>query len=245
MLGLLDRSYIKKNRYGVPNPEHPRHEISKRPIEHRGNFGVEWICVFPAIVYDNRFLFDRVCPKTCGGVAYRIPSDTITLNPFEIAEVFRNYCEDAKNEALRILDEGKVLHTLGMSLGSPIAFKLANELPARSLTAITTGADLPLCIQNSVAARKFFEETANQQQNNRLFSHEDFTRALAEFSPVNNSDHLPAEIEIHLAGFDKMIPSQQGVLLVNYLRERGYAPRVTDRFFLDHISTIFLYNNRH
>jgi hypothetical protein len=232
MFGLEDLFFVLKNGYGDPD----RYDKSKIIKETSISREKPVIGFLPSFVFDDGSLRFRFIPKESSGVIYRIPKDTICPNPYEIRKTLDMIYQDATNNARDIASDN--LGVVGVSLGCTLATRLANSIPSTSLRLVVPGASLPYCIKTGLATKPIF---AKAEING--FTFEGFEKELSVFSPENNIDHLPENIEITLGGWDVMIPFRNGLDLVNSLKKKCKNPNVKVRTQYGHGFTIKRYKS--
>lgn len=206
MFGILDLiySYVLEYKDGknVKLNGKPAVKIDRKSDE-------TWFCFLPVSAF-RPIMNGSLFPKKGNVVAYLVPR--IIPNPaksyMRISRVYNDALKRAKSHAI----SGKKINILGVSLGNVIAYRLATKVKAKELISIVPGSKLPECIWDGIATRKSTRTSG--------FKFEDFNKCLSSFNPIDNVNKINSRIEIHLGGYDKVVPYKRGLELLNKLKAK-------------------------
>jgi len=233
MFGLVDRLYLRRHGYGNPD----FNGFVRSRISVRGDPKCLWMIFLPASLYDKKRYREKSILPDSLSVVYRIPQDLITQDPKEIRGelgLIYNYASSLIEFYERSLGN---IGTIGISLGTSPATKLANKYfqLITKLRLVAPGSNLISCIREGRFTSRIYEDSLK----NGTVTEQDWIDNLDEYSPINNLNKLSEtmEIDITLGRFDDVVPYRYGRELVMGLRERGLEPNVNEVNILGHSFT--------
>tara|TARA_Y100000034_G_scaffold98457_1_gene120623 strand:- start:2427 stop:3143 length:717 start_codon:yes stop_codon:yes gene_type:complete len=211
------------------------YDLEDNVFDNSDGDGHTWFCFLPARVYNKRLLRHGVLPReNKSQIIYRLPFPSVVTNPSEI----RGYLDEIYLDALSIyvdrFHEG--VSVLGVSLGNALAFRFANTVECDRLVSIVPGADVPYGISIGSATKHIYKEALDRGE----YDMDAFRDALDIYSPEQNINNLPEDIEIHGGSMDRVVPYEQCERLVDKIEASGRHPRLVTRRWVGHTGAIAL-----
>ncbi|MDO8628445.1 MAG: hypothetical protein Q7R56_01690 [Nanoarchaeota archaeon] len=218
MLGIIDYVYASLNRSlreSVPPPF----------VRGDGN---DWFCFFPTFVLKNQWWLDAFSPP---GRCHVFP---VTARYHMRADPGESLLrlDHTFGQAVEQVPQGKRVNVMGISLGSPLAVRLAAQVDLDHLVLVVPGDRLGPCAWESRLTGPWVREFAGGV--------DVYAAALRVYDPVEYVDGIsPKKITLYLGGCDTFIRARGGVELAARLSAVHQNVEVKRYPLADHSAALF------
>ena len=223
--GLIDKINLRKNK---EEKQELLCETDFKRILINPEARDESVCFLPwRTTFEDAINYNLI-PKNSRTYVYESPGGLANPDPKKARELLLKILDDFSSLDLKSFD------VLGYSIGSFAAFYIANNFQVKSITAVVPGSRLGDCIWESIATQDIKQGAISLGYS----TPEEYDKVIAEINPMENTQNLPSELEIHLAGCDSYIPTKFGVELIEKLEEERKNFKLYKHKGRGHASTI-------
>lgn len=230
-IGDIQHHQYHQKSQTIPDTNYNKHI---RHIYENETIGPTWVCFLPWRTTFEEALKIGILPKKGKVIVYECPRGIVNPNP-----------EIPKKMLLALVDDIKRLNlgrfnVLGFSVGTYVAFYVANNFNVKKLVSVVPGAKLGACMWKGCSTTVVREMAISLGIN----SHKDYDKVIKGTNPSQNIHSLPQDIEVHIATHDKIIPSKYGYKLLNKIQKKHHV-NIVEYEGKGHVLTLLQYGMTH
>ncbi len=230
MLGLLDIVAIISNK----NSGQFNNNLKRIFVEQTGD--LTWICFLPWRTDLKTAKKYNLLPKEGNLIVYEVPDNLLGATPQITLDTFNSISQDFKAVFKEYELGNKDIAFWGLSAGTMPAFYLANRYTCRKLIVACPTVRLGEGIFSAFAARNIRKKSIENGYNARTYD-----ELIRDINIENNLKHLPEDITIHLARFDKFVPFFGGNKLASKIKEINKDVVIKKHNIYGHILTLYFF----
>jgi hypothetical protein len=206
-------------------------KYKKYILTQNGDF--DWICFLPWRTSFETAKKYHLLPSYGNLIIYEGPENLISDDPEKTKRAIEKIVDDFEKNYPAIKNHN--LGFYGLSIGNLPAIHLANKYDCKKLISICPTDKLGEGIFQAFAARKIRKRVID----NGLDA-QSYDKVIEKFNPINNIENLPADITIHIARFDRLVPFSGGLELAKKLKASKKNVKIHISNFYGHMMTMFL-----